>query len=172
MIEMTVEGIKVSIGQVQRCLMLREKAGERFLQIWIGSAEAEDIERVMSGQSNSRPTTQDLLASVLKKFAGTIIRVVINDLTNDTFYARIVFRKSNRLHEEDARPSDAVAIALRLRVPLFVEEKVLAKARDRREVGESSERVEQPTPANAERPSAFVAFIESLELDDFDDRRR
>jgi bifunctional DNase/RNase len=172
---MTIESIRVSLMNYQRVVILKEKSSDRYLPIWIGPAEADAIAVQLQDVSVARPLTHDLLRSVIDTLGGHVNHILVNDLSNDTFYARIVLDVNGDALEIDSRPSDAIALAVRVKVPIYADESVLAKAgvlldKD----GETVERVEQAAkvdPAEIEKMSAFKDFIESLDLDDFDKRK-
>jgi uncharacterized protein len=175
LIEMSIESIRVSLMNYQRVVILKEKESNRYLPIWIGPAEADAIAVRLQDVSVARPLTHDLLRAVIDQLGATVAYIVVNDLSNDTFYARIILDVDGRSLEIDSRPSDAIALAVRARVPIFAEETVLEKAGvPLEEDGESSNGEGGPAPVNEEelqRMSAFRDFIESLDLDDFDKRR-
>jgi bifunctional DNase/RNase len=109
---------------------LREKTGGRVFPIMIGFNEAAAIERRVMGHTPPRPQTHDLMGNVIAALAGQVERVVINQVKTDelghgTFYAMLHIRQSGQLHQIDCRPSDAIALAVGLDVPIFVEEDVL-----------------------------------------------
>ncbi len=175
LVEMTIESIRVSLMNYQRVVILKEKSSDRYLPIWIGPAEADAIAVQLQDVAVPRPLTHDLLRSVIDTLGAHVNHILVNDLSNDTFYARIVLDVNGDSMEIDSRPSDAIALAVRAKVPIFADEGVLSKAgvmldKD----GDSVERIEQTAkidPAELERMSAFKDFIESLDLDDFDKRK-
>lgn len=175
LVEMTIESIRVSLMNYNRVVILKEKSSDRFLPIWIGAAEAEAIAVQLQEVSVARPLTHDLLRSVIDTLGGHVNHILVNDLANDTFYARIVLDVNGNTMEIDSRPSDAIALAVRVKVPIYAEESVLDKAGvllDKE--GETVERVETAAkvdPEEIEKMSAFKDFIESLDLDDFDRRK-
>jgi len=173
-VEMTIESIRVSLMNYQRVVILKEKSSDRYLPIWIGPAEADAIAVQLQDVSVPRPLTHDLLRSVIDTLGATVNHVLVNDLSNDTFYARIVLDVNGGPLEIDSRPSDAIALAVRAKVPIFADELVLDKAgvlldKD----GETAERLDRVKvdPEELEKMSAFKDFIESLDLDDFDKRK-
>jgi len=127
MIEMTVESIRVSLVNYQRVLILKEKATDRYLPIWIGPAEADSIAYELQKVSVARPLTHDLMKSIIGELGAQVTSIIINDLANDTFYARIVIDAGGRYLEVDSRPSDAIALALRSQAPIFASESVIRK---------------------------------------------
>ena len=128
LIEMVVETIGVSKIDYQPVVILKEKGGELYLPIWIGLAEANSISVILEGVEVSRPLTPDLLCSILNRVGASVDYIVINDLQNHTFYANIILNANRTQMEIDARPSDAIAIALRAGAPVYVEKAVLDKA--------------------------------------------
>jgi len=173
-VEMNIESIRVSIMNYQRVVILKEKAAERYLPIWIGAAEADAIAVRLQEVAVARPLTHDLLRSVIESLGGQVTSVVVNDLANDTFFAHIIVDVNGRQLEIDSRPSDAIALAVRSRVPIFAEESVLDRAGVLLDQEESAPVSEERAPVSSEeveRMSAFRDFIESLDLDDFDKRK-
>lgn len=179
MIELRIESIRVSLMNYQRVVVLKEKETDRFLPIWIGAAEADAIAVRLQDVSVARPMTHDLLSNTLKEFGAAVQRVVVNDLNNDTFFARIHIQVDGRSLEIDSRPSDAIALAVRADAPIFAEEAVLEKAGvlmdEEGDVAGAGQPAERPAPApvkeeDLEKMSAFRDFIEGLDLDDFDKR--
>jgi len=128
LIEMVVEAIGMSKVDYMPVVILKEKAGERYLPIWIGLAEANAISVVLEGASVERPLTPDLLCSVIDTLGARVDSIVINDLRNNTFYARLILNADWMQVEVDSRPSDAIAIAVRVGAPIYVEEAVLDEA--------------------------------------------
>src|SRR3954470_22250243 len=112
----------------KRVVMLKEKTGQRFLPIWIGHFEADAIAIPMQNVPVSRPLTHDLLGSVVSSLGGKVTEVVINELAEETFYAKLVIDDNGRHVEVDSRPSDAIALAIRPRVPFFVKDTFLDQA--------------------------------------------
>jgi len=104
---------------------LREVDGERIFPIVIGFHEAAAIERRLMGQTPPRPQTHELLASAIEHLGGRIERVLINDLKDHTFYARLLVRQGDTMRDIDARPSDAIALGVATDVPIYVENHVL-----------------------------------------------
>ena len=104
---------------------LREVDGERVFPIMIGLHEAAAIERRLMGQQPPRPQTHELLASVIEELGGTVEKVMITELKNHTFFARLYVRQGDKLIDIDCRPSDAIALGVATEVPIYVEEQVL-----------------------------------------------
>ena len=177
MLEMTIDSIRVSLMNYQRVVILKEKDSDRYLPIWVGPAEADAIAVKLQDISVPRPLTHDLLRSVIDELGANISHIYINDLQNDTFYAKIIIRTNGKDMEIDSRPSDAMALAVRAQVPIYAEEVVLEKAgveldketgkpipREGDEAGEGSP--SEVTEEEARRMSAFTEFINTLDLED------
>ena len=174
MIEMTIESIRVSLRNYQRVVILREQGSDRYLPIWIGPAEADAIAVRLQEQTVARPLTHDLLNNVIGQFGGTVKFVIVNDLENDTFFAKINVEHNGQTLEVDSRPSDAIALAVRAGVPIYANESVLDRAGVL--LNEEGERIEegdgQPgvTPEELEKLSAFSDFIDELDLDNLGEK--
>jgi bifunctional DNase/RNase len=125
MSEMRVVGVRVELPANQPILLLRETSGDRYLPIWIGSVEATAIALEQQGVKPSRPLTHDLLKDVITAMSRRLEQVRITDLQGGTFFAELVFDGGIKV---SARPSDSVALALRMGVPIHAEERVLAEA--------------------------------------------
>ncbi len=180
--QMTVDSIRVSPMNYQRVVILRENDSDRYLPIWIGPAEADAIAVKLQDLSVPRPLTHDLLREVIDKLGGSIRHILVNDLQNDTFFATITIDVNGQSEDIDCRPSDAVALAVRAKVPIFANESVLDKAgiqldKEGRPAGQAEE--VEPAPAEPrgevkeeelEGMSAFTDFIDSLDLEDFGNR--
>jgi bifunctional DNase/RNase len=186
MIEMTIESIRVSLVNYQRVVMLKEKNTLRYLPIWIGSAEAQAIAiRLQEGIQVQRPMTHDLLATTIEVLGAKVNHVIVSDLKNDTFYAKIMLSTKDGQLEIDSRPSDALALAVRVEVPIYADESVLDKAgivlERESEGGEMLENVDGAAEVTEKRKkasedeikkmSAFRDFIDNLDLEDFDKRK-
>ncbi len=177
--ELSIESIRLSLANYQRVVILREKDADRYLPIWIGPAEADAIAVRLQDVSVARPMTHDLLRNLIEQLGARIVYIVVSDLANDTFYARIVLDVNGDTMEVDSRPSDAIALAVRAEAPIFAEESVLDRAGvvldeegqpAEMDDGEGGRKVVDE--AELERLGAFKDFIEGLDLDDFDDRKK
>ncbi len=170
MIEVTVESIRVSLISQQRLVVLRETDSPRFLPIFIGPCEAEAITLGLQGTEVARPMTHDLLRGVLERLGGTVKQIVISELRNDTFYARIVVDVGGEEIEVDARPSDAIALGVRVDVPIYVAEAVMDRAGQvpSEEMEDESEG-EGDDATDPGRLRLFRDFVDSLDLDEGDD---
>lgn len=178
MVEMTIDSIRVSLMNYQRVVILKEKDADRYLPIWIGPAEADAIAVKLQDVSVPRPLTHDLLGNIIAQLGGRLQSIIVNDLMNDTFFAKIILNVDGKTLEVDSRPSDALALAVRAKVPIFAEETVLAKAAILldKETGKpvtaaeaaaaEGEPPKQVDEAEIKRMSAFKEFIDSLDLSD------
>jgi len=188
MLEMTIESIRVglmnpklTLHNSQYVVMLKEKDAERYLPIFIGPAEANAIAIKLRGETLPRPLTHDLLRNIIEVLGASVDSIKINDLMNDTFYAKIILNIDGEKTEIDARPSDALALAVRLDAPIYADDAVLDKAGISLEKIEEAEKMEEEekklegegkgkkiSDEELKRLSAFSDFIDSLDLEDFD----
>ncbi len=127
-VRMELARVLIRETQDSHVVELREVDGQRVFPIVIGLNEAAAIERRLMGQHPPRPQTHELLAGVIEALGASIDRVVINDLQQHTFFARLVLRRGDELFDIDARPSDAIALGVATDVPIFVEDHVLQNA--------------------------------------------
>ena len=176
MVELTIESIRVSLMNYQRVVILKEKESDRYLPIWIGPAEADAIAVRLQEVSVARPLTHDLLRSIIDSLGASVDYVIVNDLSNDTFFARIMLQIDGRVMEIDSRPSDAIALAVRVQVPIYADESVLEKAGVKLDqegqtleaiTGETREATTEVSPEELEKLSPFRDVIEGLDLEDF-----
>ena len=175
MVELTIESIRVSLMNYQRVVILKEKDADRYLPIWIGPAEADSIAVRLQEVSVARPLTHDLLRSVIDTLGATVDYVIVSDLNNDTFYARIMLQVDGNSREIDSRPSDAIALAVRAQVPIFADESVLERAGVRLDqegalegLAETTEETPKEVSAEElEKLSPFRDVIEGLDWDEF-----
>lgn len=128
--EIRVDLAQIIISETRdtQIIILRERDGERALPIVIGLTEAFAIDRRVKGVQPQRPLTHDLLGNVMEALGGELEKIVINDLQEHTFYAKLVIRKEGELIEVDSRPSDAIALGVAGEVPIYVEDHVLREA--------------------------------------------
>src|SRR6266568_8421185 len=152
MIEMSLVGVRVELPTNQPIVLLKEQEGERFLPIWIGAMEATAIAFALQGIVTARPMTHDLLKNVLEELTVRIDRIVITELRDGTFYAVIQMQRNGTSYEVSSRPSDAIALAVRVNVPIFANEDVLSEAsiiikdEEEQEVEKFREFLDQVTP--------------------------
>lgn len=129
MIEMELTGVRVELPTNQPIVLLRERGGERYLPIWIGAAEAAAIALSLQGAVTPRPMTHDLMKTMLDELAVSVQRITVTDLRDSTFFATIdLLRDGGGSLEISSRPSDAIALAVRMSVPIFASEAVLEEA--------------------------------------------
>ena len=173
MVEMTVESIRVSLMTQHRVVILKDQNAERYLPIWIGPFEADAIALEMQEVRVARPLTHDLLRTVIAELGATVTHVLINELRDDTYYARIVLDVRGRHAEIDCRPSDAIALAVRVKTRIFVDDDVMERAGlalDNQSAVPAGDRESEPggpAPDDA-RLTVFRDFINSLDIDDTD----
>ena len=177
MVELTIESIRVSLMNYQRVVILKDKESDRYLPIWIGPAEADAIAVRLQEVAVARPLTHDLLRTVIDSLGAQVTHILVNDLANDTFFARIHMVVDGKTLEIDSRPSDAIALAVRVQVPIYAEESVLEKAGVRLDQeGQQLEKGDvpeiEPTSETGaeelEKLSPFRDVIEGLDLEDFE----
>lgn len=169
MIEVSINSVRVSLMSQHRIVVLQEQEGERYLPIWIGPFEADAITIQLQGIEVARPMTHDLLGRVIESLGGEVLRVLVNDLENDTFYAQIILDVDGELIEIDSRPSDAIALAVRAEVPIYVAQKVMDQAGmlPEEEVGvtETAGARSDDAPGEDEDLEVFQDFLDGLDLD-------
>lgn len=179
-LEMVVESVRVQMSTGRHVLLLKEVGFGRILPIWIGPWEASAIAMRLQGVTPERPLTHDLLGAVITELGATVERVVIVSLADETFHARLILVSPSGRHEVDARPSDAVALAVRLEVPIFASPEVLDRAAkvidldtddDDAPEGESGDpAVPRDETVGGEVDAASLAifrdFVNSLDLED------
>jgi len=129
LIEMTIKGLMIDPITNMPIVILRDDQGQRILPIWVGVFEANAIALQLENVETPRPMTHDLLKNVFAELHAQVERVVVNDLRENTFYALIYARAADSPVTIDARPSDAIALALRTRCPIYVEDHVIDNAR-------------------------------------------
>jgi len=152
-VEMVIKGLMVDPITSMPIVVLRDTEGQRVLPIWVGVFEANAIALQIENVTTPRPMTHDLLRNVIADLRGTVERVVVTDLKENTFYAVIYLRVGEELVAVDARPSDAIALALRTKAPIFVDDQVLENAKG----------IEAPEPADTDK---LQRWLESLDPDD------
>lgn len=181
MIEAIVDSIRINVLDRSRILLLRELSGDRHLPIWIGEFEAHAIVLEMQGETPQRPMPYDLMINLVQDLDARILRVVVNDLSHDVYYARIVIERAGEIIELDSRPSDAVAIAVRAACPIFVDDTVMERAGvtveeqdepSEIEAGGESDLPESKasSPVEEEGLNIFRDFINTIDFEDRDPR--
>lgn len=160
MIEVAIDSIRISLVSQHRIVMLRDTDSDRQLPIWIGPCEAEAITIELQDVEIARPVTHDLLKNTIKEMGGKVSHILINELRDQVFYARLVVDQKGNQLEIDCRPSDAIALAVRVKVPIFVNEAVMEEAAI----------VPEPDITDkeeSEKLDAFKNFVDTLNFDDF-----
>ena len=178
MLEMAIDSIRVSLMNYQRVVILKQKDGDKYLPIWIGPHEADAIAVKLRDVSVARPMTHDLMGEIIAAMGASLRHIVVTDLQDDTFYAKLTLDANGGSLEVDSRPSDAIALAVRTKVPIYVEEAVLDKAGielDKETEQALAEGDKQGAPEGKameedelRKMSAFKDFIEGLNLDDLE----
>jgi bifunctional DNase/RNase len=187
MLEMVVESVRVQMSTGRHVLLLKEVGAGRILPIWIGPWEASAIAMRLQGVTPERPLTHDLLGSVIATLDARVERIVIVSLADETFHARLVIDTADASYEVDARPSDAVALAVRLDAPIFASPDVLDRAAklidlesvDDDEPGGTEDGLPKPLaqgrtvpletpggPVDAASLAIFRDFVNSLDFED------
>jgi len=182
MVEVVIDSIRVSLMSQHRVVVLKDTANERYLTIFIGPCEADAItihlQHLQGGPKPPRPMTHDLLKTVAETMGGKLTKVVINALREEIYYAELVIDIEGREVRVDSRPSDAIALAVRAEVPIFVAESVMERAATTpdEEIAETAD--EEPAPSEPEPPASggsdddldiFANFVDTLDMDDLDE---
>lgn len=153
MSEMVVESVRVHMLSSQHVVILKEAERDRYLPIWIGPWEANAIAMKLQGVTPDRPLTHDLFSRTLDELGVTVRRIVVSDLSDETYRARLVLELDGETREIDARPSDAIAIAIRAGVPIYATDAVLERAGV------------VPETDDDEKLSVFREFVNSLDME-------
>jgi bifunctional DNase/RNase len=167
LIEVTVDSIRVHMPTSQHVVILKEKDADRYLPIWIGPFEANAIALKITGMSPPRPITHDLMALAFGELHINLSRIVVTSLNEEVFYARLYLRQNGRELDLDARPSDAIAMAVRLECPIFVARDVFDRAGVMPE--EKEEEEDSSGKSDEERLAVFRDLVNSLDLPDLPD---
>jgi len=164
MVEVTVDSIRVSLMSTHRVVILKDVEGERYLPIWIGPCEADAITVELQEVEVARPLTHDILKNVIAALGGKVLRVEISDLKTDIFYATLIIETKGKTIEIDSRSSDALALAVRAKVPIYVHDEVMTKAA----IIPEAEMDEAAEGGGEDKLSAFKDFVDSLDFDESD----
>lgn len=160
MLEMVIYGVSFDMVGKQPIVLLKTLAGNRFLPIWIGHPEAAAILMRLQGATPPRPSTHDLMMQAIEELDGEVSQVAITELRDNTFFAQVTVDVAGAERQLDARPSDALALAVRADAPIFASEQIVAESGIEFEQedanADSSEVVEQ-----------FRSFLEDVNPDDF-----
>jgi hypothetical protein len=135
MIEMTVSGLAIDERTHTPVVLLKEKSGTRMLPIWIGPSEASAIAIELTGRKFQRPLTHDLLKTVIDGLEAKVPKIAIVELRDKTYFAKVYLERGDEVLAIDARPSDCIALALRTRSPIFVNEDLLREEDATEEIG-------------------------------------
>ena len=163
MIKVTIDSVRASLLSQHRVVVLKEEGLERYLAIWIGPYEADAITIRLQSVEVARPLTHDLLEQSVRRLGAKVSHVVVNDLHDDTFFARIVVDQDGERIELDSRPSDAIALAVRVQSPIFVSESVMERAGV---VPDEEIDLDALTPEEEEKLAPYKDFIDGLDLGD------
>ena len=172
MIEVVVARLGLDSATNSYVLVLQEKGGDRLLPIWIGQPEAESIVMQMHNLKRVRPLTHDLCKSLIQGLGGQLRRVQITRVEKNTYYAELHIQRGDAVVQIDARPSDSIAIALRLAAPIFAQESLLTTIEttgDADELETNAEADELPSASSADELSAeqLKSYLEQLRPEDF-----
>ena len=182
MVEVVIDSVRVSLTNQQRIVVLREANNERYLPIWIGPYEAEAITIALQEIEVARPQTHDLLKSILTTLNARLLRIEVVSLKEDVFYGNLVVEVDGRTVFIDSRPSDALALAARARVPILVSREVMDSAGVMPEEDVQNQRGtpsapprpvagDEPEPeGSSERLSVFEDFLQNLDIDNLEDQ--
>jgi bifunctional DNase/RNase len=165
MVEVEIDSIRVSLMSQQRIVILKEINSDRYLPIWIGPYEAEAITLSLQDVEVARPLTHDLLRNVLTDLGAQVTRINITELRENVFFARIILQVNGEEMSIDSRPSDALALAVRVHVPVYVAEEIMDEAST---VPEADLESEAPSEVPDERLEVFKDFMDSLDMDDLE----
>lgn len=163
MIKVTIDSVRASLLSQHRVVVLKEEGLERYLAIWIGPYEADAITIKLQGVEVARPLTHDLLQQTIGKLGAQVSYVVVTDLQDDTFFARVVMDRDGERIELDSRPSDAICLAVRTQSPIFVSESVMERAGV---VPDEELDMESVSDEEEEKLAPYKDFIEGLDLGD------
>jgi bifunctional DNase/RNase len=168
LIEVAVDSIRVHVPSGNHVVILKEKHAERYVPIWIGPAEANAIALRITGVTPERPITHDLLTNTLGELDIGVDRVVVTSLDDSVFFARLYLKQAGRSVDVDARPSDAIAIAVRVECPIFVSQEVLDRAGVVPEK-EGDEAAPETSEEDERRLAVFRDLVNSLDLPELPD---
>ena len=174
MIEVEIDSVRVSLTNQQRIVILKEKGEERYLPIWIGLYEAEAITIALQKIQVARPQTHDLLKTLINSLNAQLIQVEITSLSDDVFYGNLVLESNGERSEVDCRPSDALALAARCKVPIYIAESVMHMAgitpeEDITELDGGDEEGASAFNPSDESLDVFENFLQNMDLNNEDD---
>ena len=168
MIEVEIDSVRVSLTNQQRIVILKIVGEERYLPIWIGLYEAEAITIALQEIKIARPQTHDLIKTVIQALNAGLLRVEIISLSDDVFYGNLVLDVEGSIQQVDCRPSDALALAARMDVPIMVTEEVIERAGITPEEDMDPDEVEENAIEDTQEVDleVFEDFLKNLDLDD------
>jgi uncharacterized protein len=179
MVEVTIDSVRVSLMSPQRLVVLRDINADRYLPIWVGPYEADAITVALQEIEASRPMTHDLLKNIFAIFNAQIRRVEIVALREEIFYGTIVVHADGQIINVDARPSDAIALAVRAHVPILVEPSVMTPAgitleqdirsQEQADSSTATDSSQRPTPSATSTPSKYSGNEDIMRLSIFED---
>jgi bifunctional DNase/RNase len=158
MLEVTVSDIGLDRNTNSPVVILRERGGARILPIWIGAAEANAIAMELKGVKAQRPLTHDLLKQIIVGLGGDLRRVVISSVKENTYFAELLIHRDDHVFQVDARPSDSIALALRLNAPIFTSDQLLE---------ESGLESDEPAPDPSLDADKLKEYLEKMDPQDF-----
>jgi bifunctional DNase/RNase len=167
MIEVVIDSIRVSLMSQQRVVILRETDSDRYLPIMVGIYEAEHLTLALQGVEVSRPLTYDLFVNILDTLGAELLHIEVIALKDETYFGNIALSINGTLHEIDSRPSDAMNLAIRMQVPIFVAEEVLNEAGLIPEEDLSGSPQEEEL--DSERLSIFENYLDKIVPDSSED---
>lgn len=168
MVEVVIDSIRISLVSQHRIVLLKEIDSDRQLPIWIGPCEADAITIELQDVKVARPLTADLVNLVVKELGGEITHVLIRELTEQVFHASLFIDVSGDTHEIDCRPSDAIALAVRAKVPILVNEAVIEEAGVQPEPDLMGDVEAEGADEEVGNLDAFSDFLDTLDFEDFD----
>ena len=164
LIKCSIHSIRVSLTSDDRIVVLKQEDQERFLPVWIGKFETSNLTLILEKTAIARPMTHDLMATLMERLGGSLLRVEIVALVEDTYMANLVIRKENQVLVIDCRPSDGLTLAIRVDAPIFIAESILDTVGIEPEIDRKEAEQSEKEPDI----SAFEDFFDSLEDTDAD----
>jgi uncharacterized protein len=158
MVEVKVQSLGLDRSSNTPVVILQEQEGSRVLPIWIGPGEASAIAMELAGMKFSRPLTHDLFASVILGMGGTLIRVMITKVVDNTYFAEMIIQRNDELISVDARPSDSIAIALRMAATIFTTEDLLENTAIEVSDGYADPELGQPESSEGPAPGSTAGL--------------
>jgi uncharacterized protein len=160
-VEMKVRGLALDPLSNMPIIILRDEEDKRSLPIWVGIFEANAIALELEKIATPRPMTHDLIKNIVEAIDGRLVKVVVTDLRDNVFYARLHLQVGETEHTVDSRPSDAIALALRMTAPIYVDEEVVQRAKTLDVATKEAE------PIKAEDPERLKEWLENIKPEDF-----